>query len=218
MEVENLVTVQTMIFLRSLAIGAVLGVVYDLFRIFRMTVRCGKVSIFVQDCVYYFFCGLVTFSFMLSASAGQIRFFILLGELLGAVLYLTTLGVLVIKVSGSVIRFVRWLLGWVYKLTLQPVFRFLGWIFGIFGGWFGALFGLLGKSQKKVTKSMNLCLKHQASMMYNLINSRFKKRQAATGARSSEAGYLQARPAAAQRKGKGNKKKGCRKKKRKGPV
>ena len=216
MEVENLVTVQTMIFLRALAVGAVLGVVYDLFRIFRMTVRCGTVHIFVQDCIYYFFCGLVTFSFMLSSSAGQIRFFILLGELLGAVLYLTTLGVLVMKVSSGIIRFVRWLLGWIYKLTLQPVFRLFSWFFGIFGRWFGAFFGALGKSQKKLTKSVNLCLKHKASMMYNLINSRFQKGQ--KKAHSPEEGHLQGRSAAAKRKGKGNKKKRCRKKKKREPV
>ena len=218
MEVENLVTVQTMIFLRSLAIGAVLGVVYDLFRIFRMTVHCGSVSIFIQDCIYYFFCGLVTFSFMLNSSAGQIRFFILLGELLGAVIYLTTLGVLVMKVSSGVIRFIRWLLGWVYKLTLQPVFRCLSWIFGILGSWFGGLFGLLGKTQKKLTKSLNLCLKQQASMMYNLIDSRSHKRTDTKGGLPSEAAYFQGQPAAEQRKGKGKKKKRCRKKLKRSPV
>lgn len=158
MEVENLVTVQTMIFLRALAVGAVLGVVYDLFRIFRMTVRCGTVHIFVQDCIYYFFCGLVTFSFMLSSSAGQIRFFILLGELLGAVLYLTTLGVLVMKVSSGIIRFVHWLLGWIYKLTLQPVFRLFSWFFGILGRWFGCLFRCFGKISEKTDKKREFML------------------------------------------------------------
>ena len=73
------VNTQTMIFFQSLLLGAALGMVYDLFRIFRVAVPLPAGMIVVEDVLYFVFCGFVSFFFAMTVNFGQVRFFILLG-------------------------------------------------------------------------------------------------------------------------------------------
>ena len=74
--------------------GAVFGAVYDLFRIFRIAVPLPAGVIVAEDVIYFAFCGFMSFFLAMTVNFGQVRFFILLGELLGFLLYYLTLGVL----------------------------------------------------------------------------------------------------------------------------
>lgn len=85
--------------------GAVFGAVYDLFRIFRIAVPLPAGVIVAEDVIYFAFCGFMSFFLAMTVNFGQVRFFILLGELLGFLLYYLTLGVLVMKCAQQIIAF-----------------------------------------------------------------------------------------------------------------
>lgn len=122
------VNTQTIIFLQAILMGAVFGAVYDLFRIFRIAVPLPAGVIVAEDVIYFAFCGFMSFFLAMTVNFGQVRFFILLGELLGFLLYYLTLGVLVMKCAQQIIAFIRWIFQVLWKLILRPVVRLLMWI------------------------------------------------------------------------------------------
>ena len=91
------VPAQMLAFLAACAMGAALGFLYDLFRIFRLIVPCGRGGLLLLDILFFLLCAAATFLFLLTDNAGGIRFFLLEGELLGAVVYLLTLSRLLMR-------------------------------------------------------------------------------------------------------------------------
>lgn len=78
--------------LYSLALGALLGVFYDVFRIIRLFANPKNLSVFIQDIIYFLVSGFITFLFVLILNYGESRFYILAGEALGWILYHISLG------------------------------------------------------------------------------------------------------------------------------
>ncbi len=85
-------------------LGIVLGFVYDIFRILRMIVNSKNISIFIQDVLYFIISGIVTFWFVLNFNSGDSRFYILVGEAIGWILYHLTVGNLIYKCSNKLVN------------------------------------------------------------------------------------------------------------------
>lgn len=121
---------QVWLFLEAVLLGAALGAVYDVFRILRLAFPNGRVLIFLEDMLYFALVGIVSFSFVLLQNGGVLRAFLLAGELLGAVLYFFSLGVLVMKAAQGIIRLVRGFLRFLFRIFVRPLIRLFRWIFG----------------------------------------------------------------------------------------
>lgn len=158
---------QTIDFLLACLFGMALGAFYDVFRIIRVAVRCGKAAIFIQDAVFWLLCALSTFMFLLIESSGQVRFFMIFGELIGATVYYLTLGRAVMKCAAAIIS------------AIKTALRFLHKIFGIIfvkpiNKLTGALKPKIKKSGdraeaycKKQGKVLKLRLQHARKVLYN---------------------------------------------------
>lgn len=92
---------QVSVFLYSMLLGIVLGVMYDIFRITRMIINSKNLAIFIQDVLYFVVSGLITFFFVLKANSGDSRVYIIIGEGLGWILYHLTIGEFIYKCSNS---------------------------------------------------------------------------------------------------------------------
>ena len=75
---------QTAVFLQSLLLGAVLGCFYDLFRITRIAFLMPALLVLIEDLLFFLFSSIALFGFLLENNDGQIRWFILLGVVLGS--------------------------------------------------------------------------------------------------------------------------------------
>lgn len=157
------VNTQTMVFLQSLLMGAVLGAIYDMFRIFRIAIPLPAGAIVVEDVLYFGFCGFLSFFFAMTVNYGQVRFFILLGEVLGFVLYYFTLGALIMKCAEKIIAFIRWVCRTVWKYLLRPIVRLCCWI----GKKIGKIFGKVGQTAKKAAQKQRKHLKTGQVLLYN---------------------------------------------------
>lgn len=71
----------------SLLFGSGFCLLYDLIRAWRRTKNCGVIAVFVQDIIYFFFIAFITFLLLLAFSKGEIRAYILLGILVGFLLW-----------------------------------------------------------------------------------------------------------------------------------
>lgn len=91
----------------SALFGAVGMLLYDLFRIWRLMLPAGRLSIVLQDLLYWTLLSAGCFFFLLYANKGQPRVFILVCALLGAWLYHMSLGRLVMTAGGWFAKRVR---------------------------------------------------------------------------------------------------------------
>ncbi|MBQ0110722.1 MAG: spore cortex biosynthesis protein YabQ [Oscillospiraceae bacterium] len=78
---------QPTVFLFSLLLGAALCVCYDIIRLLKRGIKMHTAVVFALDILYALFAAIVTFCFMLVCSGGVIRWFIILGEIIGFVIF-----------------------------------------------------------------------------------------------------------------------------------
>ena len=98
---------QTKNFLLSLGLGFLMGFVYDLFRIIRISISERKIFVIVFDLLYCIFLCLSTFVFLITVNEGQVRFYLLLGEAIGFAVYYFSFGAIVFSFSGKIIDFIK---------------------------------------------------------------------------------------------------------------
>lgn len=133
---------ETEYFFLSCLLGAGLGVIYDIIRVFRNTVKHNRIVIFIEDFLYASFFG---FSFFLFGTdlTGGIRAFVLLGMLAGCLIERVGLGNWVVKLFSKVS-------GFIWNILLSPI-----------RGFFAKIFSLINK--RIVKKYLNFFKKEKKS-------------------------------------------------------
>lgn len=101
-------------FLLCVAAGALIAFCYDVFRVVRIVFHTGRRTVFVLDVCFCILAAVTVFLVALPVSFGQIRFFQLAGEGIGAAIYALAPGALTGKLAKwlrnlfeKVIGFVR---------------------------------------------------------------------------------------------------------------
>ena len=118
------VSMQCKVFLASLLLGVLVGVIYDFFRVLRKCCLRSKGAVALQDLLFSILFTAANFTFMLYFTDGQIRWYLLAGECLGWTLYYFTIGELVMRVSDKIIRITTRLAALLIKFVrflLRPV-------------------------------------------------------------------------------------------------
>lgn len=161
------VPAQMLAFLAACAAGAALGILYDLFRIFRLIVPCGRGALFALDVLFLLLCAGATFLFLLTDNAGGIRLFLLEGELIGAVVYLLTASRLVMGAARALTAAARRSLHVCGERMRPPLRRFSGRIrSGLRAG-----AQKTGGLMKKAAQPVKIRLKPGWKVMYNGIHT-----------------------------------------------
>jgi len=112
------ITEQFLIFLRAIVVGAVIMNVYDMFRILRLAFSHRDWIVFLEDICFFVLTGLITWNYLLISCRGELRAFVIVGELIGAVLWFFTAGKLVMAAAERIIEILRIL---VTVLLVRPV-------------------------------------------------------------------------------------------------
>lgn len=98
---------QTVYFIASIALGAVLAAVYDLVRAVRMLMCAGRVYIFISDVLFFVCCGVITSLFALPFNKGSVRAFVLFGEAVGFLGYRLTIGSVTGRIYAGIARILK---------------------------------------------------------------------------------------------------------------
>lgn len=162
------VTEQLATFGFSCLIGAGLGIFYDFFRVLRKAIPHNWAFIGVEDLIFFIAATTYSFNFMVSVLDGRIRFFIIIGELLGWIIYFFTLGVVVMGVSDKIIACVKYIITALIRIFIAPIFSLLRWLLVKLRG----IVILLVKNFKKSTKYSKIRLKRRSILMYNYSKAR----------------------------------------------
>lgn len=139
---ETYLSQQAMAFLWAVVLGVVLGAVNDCFRVGRILWKKGAVIVFLEDLLFSFIAAVLTTACLTFTNYGQVRLFLLIGELLGFLLYFHTLGVfvtaaarLVSRILAAIGRLIRLVFGRFSKI-LRKFVNFLKKPFIFFFQWF----------------------------------------------------------------------------------
>lgn len=76
------------IFLLAIGYGLILGFFYDLYRVFRYYSRPKRILSIIQDLIFWLIVTLVFFTFLFHNTNGVVRGFVIIGFLIGGILYL----------------------------------------------------------------------------------------------------------------------------------
>lgn len=106
------ITEQVSVFLMAILCGLIIGIINEIFRFLRYMGAKSSVAIFIQDILFMSIIAFLSFFFSLCYNKGEVRFFILVGELFGFLIFRYTIGLL----TGKLFLFLRFCIRKIVKL------------------------------------------------------------------------------------------------------
>jgi len=164
MEINNLE--QMMSFLNGILLGCCLGAIFDIFRIVRITVNCNKFFILLQDIVFSLIIGFVSMVYIVFNGDGYIRFYIILSEVIGFVIYNYTISKIIIGIYKFILSKVRKVFKVISVKLIRPIVLVLVAVFRQIT----KATGKVDRQFRKIKKISKFNLKCKRFMLYNLIN------------------------------------------------
>ena len=98
---------QGWLFLSTVLLGAIIGLFYDVFRVFRKVAVHKGWAVQLEDILFWTCATAAMFYFMLNRNNGEIRLVYMVGAACGATLYFATISHMVRKVAVAVINFIK---------------------------------------------------------------------------------------------------------------
>lgn len=95
---------QVYIFFCTILCGMAISFLYDIFRIIRKTLKSGRASIYVEDLLFWILSAVIMSVSIYYCNSGELRLYMFLGALLGAVLYELLFSRVIINASLFIIN------------------------------------------------------------------------------------------------------------------
>ena len=156
---------QLIIFLASIGLGFILGILYDLLRTVRLTISKSNVSIIIFDIIYFLLFGFFSFLFILAMNKGEVRLYIPAGEIIGWLFYYFSFGLAAIRITDIIVRVIRSFFSLVFKIITAP-FKLTAKVFSVIFRRLIILFKKIGNFFRKIVKKL---LPKARVCVYNLF-------------------------------------------------
>lgn len=164
----NQIELDTSLFLFSILLGFFTGFYFEIFRFFRLAFPHRNVLVFLEDLAFFLPVTLIFLLFTFAFSDGTVRWFSVFGFWMGFFLYLGTVGRVLRFFSDRILRFIRFLLRFVFRLTVAPLLKVI----------------------KKVTKSLFIHYQKQAIIRKQRMASRLLEKQKLALLHKAEHGFI----------------------------
>lgn len=105
-------------FLLFILTGIVIGIVFDIFRIFRRSFKTNDIITYIQDILFWFVTGCILLFSIFTFNNGELRGYIFIGIILGLVLHLIVLSKYLINMFLKIINLLRRIIGYPIHLLL----------------------------------------------------------------------------------------------------
>ena len=111
---------QAFLFLVFILVGAIIGLLFDFFRILRRSFKTNDIFTYIQDIIFWILTGIIVLIAIFYFSNGEIRFFMFIGLLLGIIFYLLLFSKYIIKISIKIIALIRKILTRTFNILKIP--------------------------------------------------------------------------------------------------
>lgn len=118
---------QAYLFMVFSIVGVIIGILFDIFRIIRKTFKTNDIITYLEDILFWILTGIIIIYAMYQFCDGELRFFMIIGIVMGTCLYIVTISQYVIKISVCIINIVKKTLIYpiiaIYRLIKKVLFR-----------------------------------------------------------------------------------------------
>ena len=112
--------------------GALIGILFDIFRILRKSFKTPDILTNIEDIFFILISGFIILYTIFRLNNGQIRIYMLIALILGITLYITFISKYFIKLNVNIIKFIKLILKkilnilffpfkYIIKATLKPI-------------------------------------------------------------------------------------------------
>ena len=116
-----MITNQANLFLIFVINGAIIGLVFDAFRILRKSFKTSDLITIIQDILFWIITGIIVLYSIFTFNNGEIRFFIFIAIFLGTLLYMVLLSKYIIKISVGIINITKKVINIILKVLIFPI-------------------------------------------------------------------------------------------------
>jgi spore cortex biosynthesis protein YabQ len=149
------VSAQSLTFLLSILLGAVMCLCYDLIRAMHKAFLKGFLEILITDILFWLIWGFVTFSFLIINCGGEIRLYVLVGICIGFITVRMLLSKYILKL---------------FNLCFSIIYK----IFHFLSAVLCRIFVPLNKYLKKIALNTKKVLQERFNLLYNHVNTKNK--------------------------------------------
>ncbi len=110
--VEN----QAYLFIVFSLTGIELGILFDFFRTLRKTFKTSDFVTYIEDIIYWILAGIIVLYNIWFFNDGEIRIYMILGILIGTIIYTLTLSSIFIKINYFVMSKIKIILTFIFKI------------------------------------------------------------------------------------------------------
>ena len=112
---------QAYLFLVFSMTGVAIGVLFDIFRILRRTIKTSNIITYIEDILFWILTGILILYNIWYFNNGEIRIFMFLGIILGVLIYVCTLSKIFIKIFSKVLLVIKK----VFELPIKTILSIL---------------------------------------------------------------------------------------------
>lgn len=112
-----MVAEQVYIFLSSVLIGALMGIVFDFFRALRRKGNTRNIVVYIQDIIFWLIVAIIIITSSFILNNGDLRGYMIIGYLLGALLYMLILSNYIKGLFIIIMNF----FGKIFSVILKPL-------------------------------------------------------------------------------------------------
>jgi len=121
---------QTYLFIVFTIVGIIIGVLFDIFRILRKSFKTKDIVTYMEDILFWVLTGIIILFSMYKFSNGELRFFMIIGIIMGTLMYMITFSRYVIKISVFIIKIIKTIIVYpvkvvekiLKKIIIRPIF------------------------------------------------------------------------------------------------
>lgn len=115
------INTQTVVFAMSILLGVLLGIFYDVLRFMRTRTCASVVKVAFFDSIFWIVVALSVFVFIINKAHAQSRIYLLIGMLLGSVLYFITFSPLLFEILDFIVETLMKILSFFSKISKRII-------------------------------------------------------------------------------------------------
>lgn len=123
---------QALTFVVTIAIGALLGILFDFYRVVHGLIRPRAVFTSVTDFIYWVVATAIIFFGLLASNWGELRAYVFIGLCGGAIIYFRLLSRYTTAVLVRSISVLVWTVGWIRRMLNLLFFKPIAWMVTVF--------------------------------------------------------------------------------------
>lgn len=120
-----MVTNQAYLFLIFVINGVIIGLIFDFFRILRISFKTKDFVTYIEDILFWIITGGILLYSIFIFNNGEIRLFMFIGVIIGILLYILLISKYIIKVNVYIINILKKIVG----IPIKILYRFIKKVF-----------------------------------------------------------------------------------------